>query len=649
MLSAEKAVKRDLCYSLAADSTGLCLPGVAQSISPAIQFPVQFCHRKDLHNVIGMKLDEEKVNIPDRKAVELVQRAVHGDQDALADLFHRLNEPVLNYVYRMVGDRPTAEDITQDAFIRAHHRIDQLGPPWDFKSWVYRIAGNLAIDHLRKARRFVDVEEVELIGSSTTRRPAEKKAQMQEQQQAVWKTLDGLPTTYRQALVLREFNELSYEELSLAMEVSYDSARQIVHRARMKFKDLHGIRLFAQEARQRCMVLDDMLSAYHDGELPESELKKVKKHIKSCKDCQTAEKEMQKVSAMLAVIPPLVPTALWRTEVLGELLRHGKTPKVKVPDQLSKSGAGQGGSAQPAASVSPAASPAAGAGSLVSKAAAFFSSAWPLIAVPVLGVAAVAAVLLFANLGPGGPGGYGGGTEPTPQATAEASQAAAVLPEESSTPQPSGFPQAAATSTTSVTATLEPATVTGQQNVKCRYGPDTVFEILTYLMKDESALVAGRNSSSSWWYIERPDGHGYCWVWDGVVAKHGDFSMVPVVASPPTPRPPTDTPEPVDTEAPYVEISLSPYGGGHPTNHDVVTFTASAVDNIGVTSIEIWMKSPSDAAFSLVHTCRSSSVCVYSSGPYEAGILTYQARAFDAAGNEGLTLKKQVEVVIILY
>ncbi|MBN1264075.1 MAG: sigma-70 family RNA polymerase sigma factor [Anaerolineales bacterium] len=584
------------------------------------------------------------MNKPDQKAVDLVQRAIRGDQDAFADLFHQLNEPVLNYVYRMVGDRPTAEDITQDAFIRAHHRIDQLGPPWDFKSWVYRIAGNLAIDHLRKARRFVDVEEVELIGDSTTRRPPEKKTQMAEQRQAVWRTLDGMPTMYRQALVLREFNALSYIELSNALEVSYDAARQIVHRARIKFRDLHGIRMLAEEARQRCSVLDDMLSAYHDGELPESDLKRVKKHMKTCKDCQATEKEMQKVSAMLAVIPPIIPTALWKAEILGEITRRAADIKVKPSDQLSKPGvdSGSAATAQPGTGSSVA--------SAFSKAANFLSTAWPMVVIPVVGIAAAAGIFLFANLPPGSPGGYGGGAEPSPSPTV----ASAVLPQDIQTPAPSmasemapsPSPSPTVTSTITATATLDPANATGLQNVKCRYGPDMVFDIETYLMKDETALIVGRNNNDTWWYIERNDGYGMCWVWDGVVEVRGDLSQVSFVASPSTP---TLTPTQADTEAPQVDISLAPDGDGHPNNHDMITFTASAQDNRGVERIEIWKKSAGDATFSLAHMCTGVTECIYTGGPYESGILTYQARAYDGAGNEGLTLKKQVNVVLIIY
>jgi len=284
-------------------------------------------------------------------------------------------------------------------------------------------------------------------------------------------------------------------------------------------------------------------------------------------------------------------------------------------------------------------------GSALSKAAKFLTTAWPAVVIPAVGVVITAGVLLFANLS-GGQGGYGGGGEPSPSPTVNP----AAFIEESQTPEPSGepsqepsvSPSATVTSTVTATPTLEPPTATGLQNVKCRYGPDMVFDILTYLWKDESALIVGRNSNDTWWQIERNDGHGVCWVWDGVVALRGDLSIVPFVASPPTPTP-------ADTEPPQVDIFFTPDEYGHPNNNEQITFTATARDNRGVERIEIWLKSSSDNVFSLVHTCTGVNECSYTGGPYSHGILTYQAKAYDEAGNEGLTLKEQVEVVIVLY
>jgi len=171
-------------------------------------------------------LKEELLEPAQGADIALVRRAQAGDGEAFAQLFHQLHQSVLNYIYRTVGDRHAAEDITQDAFIRAHERVGQLGPPWDFKSWVFRIASNLAIDYLRQGKRFVDVEEpMEMGRPPTTQRPAERQVQRGEAREAVEATLVLMPTKYRQALVLREINGLAYGEVATALECNYDNAR----------------------------------------------------------------------------------------------------------------------------------------------------------------------------------------------------------------------------------------------------------------------------------------------------------------------------------------------------------------------------------------------------------------------------------------
>ena len=97
--------------------------------------------------------------MPTQVDEQLAQRAQRGDRAAFGDLFDRHHQSLLNYVFHMVEDRQQAEDIGHKAFLRAFERLGQLGPPWDFKSWLYRIATNLAVDWLRRRNRWVDETE----------------------------------------------------------------------------------------------------------------------------------------------------------------------------------------------------------------------------------------------------------------------------------------------------------------------------------------------------------------------------------------------------------------------------------------------------------------------------------------------------------
>ena len=263
---------------------------------------------------------------PDPEIVARVQRAQAGDEQAFSELFEQLQAPVLNYAHQILSDRSSAEDVTQDAFLVAHQRLGMLGPPYDFKSWVYRIAGNLAIDQIRKDRRLVDLEDADVRGEPpTTRRPPEKQVRRGEQQRMIRRSLDRLPPAYRQALVLREIHELSYDELARALDCTYNSARQLVHRARLRFREAHGLRLLIAGAAERCAQLGGMLSAFQDDELSSEAETEVRQHLAGCPHCREQQEDLRAVGAMLAIVPPLLPSPQWTQYVLQQL-RKGTPP-----------------------------------------------------------------------------------------------------------------------------------------------------------------------------------------------------------------------------------------------------------------------------------------------------------------------------------
>lgn len=116
------------------------------------------CHNTVVAYLEELTVDESKPQ-PNQAILEPVKRVQGGDTDACTELLNALHGPVLGYVYHMLHDRQAAEDVAQDPFMRAHDRRGQLGPPYDFKSWVFRIANKLAIDYTRAGVRFVDVED----------------------------------------------------------------------------------------------------------------------------------------------------------------------------------------------------------------------------------------------------------------------------------------------------------------------------------------------------------------------------------------------------------------------------------------------------------------------------------------------------------
>ncbi len=165
---------------------------------------------------------------------DLVGRARAGDPVAFERLFERYHAPVLNYLHRMVGDRALAEDLTQDAFIKAYRALPATRPDLAFKAWLYRIATNTAISHLRRRQliRWVPFLSDHATGESIERTVGRR--------QDVEKTLSQIPQHYAAALLLRHYQGLSLAETAVALDITENAAKLRLFRARKAFAAAYG-------------------------------------------------------------------------------------------------------------------------------------------------------------------------------------------------------------------------------------------------------------------------------------------------------------------------------------------------------------------------------------------------------------------------
>ncbi len=155
---------------------------------------------------------------------------------------------------------------------------------------------------------------------------------------------------------------------------------------------------------------------------------------------------------------------------------------------------------------------------------------------------------------------------------------------------------------------------TAKQDLNCRTGPGTVYDVIGYLLLGESSTIVGRNNESTWVQIENLDRAGTCWAALSGGTVTGDLSAAAAVAAPPTPTP---RPTPSDTQAPSVQVT---HAKG-PSCGQVI-YTATASDDVGVTKIKIYLNGE------LVQTCSNTTSCSFTGG---AG--SYYATAEDAAHN----------------
>ncbi len=180
---------------------------------------------------------------------ELVAAALKGDESAYGELLERFRRPVFSLVYRMIGDREQAEDLAQESFVKAFNNLDSYNPKYRFSSWLFKIANNHAIDHLRRAR----LSTVSIHGS-----PHAADAEREEETRIVLETHDESPeqeilalelggeiedairqlrSEYRTAVILRHIENRPYEEIAEIMDVPIGTVKTFLHRARAELRE----------------------------------------------------------------------------------------------------------------------------------------------------------------------------------------------------------------------------------------------------------------------------------------------------------------------------------------------------------------------------------------------------------------------------
>lgn len=180
----------------------------------------------------------------------LAERAAEGDERAIRTIVERYERPVFSLHYRMVRDRELAEDLSQETFIRAFNAIHTYNPRYKLSSWLFKIANNLAIDHLRKRR----IETVSIDGAPdalTESEQAQTSYELVSQEESpeeyaanrelgehIEAALAQLRPHYRVATVLRHVEGYSYDEIAQIMDLPLGTVKTYIHRARMELREL---------------------------------------------------------------------------------------------------------------------------------------------------------------------------------------------------------------------------------------------------------------------------------------------------------------------------------------------------------------------------------------------------------------------------
>jgi RNA polymerase sigma-W factor len=180
----------------------------------------------------------------------LVKKAKAGDGKAYDDLILLYKDAVYSIIYRMVRNKQEAEDLSQEAFIKAYNSINSFNEEYAFSTWLFKIATNNCIDFFRKRKlktysmdQTIKYKDEEIQQEYADNEPtADKEIVASEKSAMIRKAIEELPEKYRTAIMLRHHEERSYEDIAQILDLPLGTVKARIFRAReMLKKSLRGI------------------------------------------------------------------------------------------------------------------------------------------------------------------------------------------------------------------------------------------------------------------------------------------------------------------------------------------------------------------------------------------------------------------------
>jgi RNA polymerase sigma-70 factor, ECF subfamily len=178
---------------------------------------------------------QDVASVTDR---DLVASAVAGAEGGFEELVRRYQRPIAAYVYRMVGDYESALDLTQEIFIKVYNSLHRYRSEFKFSTWIYKIAHNSAVDHLRRTSTreqslFTGPEDDQFELPLESNRPSpEQESERKERRIEIESVVRGLPASYRELVILRHSQDLTYEEIVEVTGLPLGTVKNRLFRAR---------------------------------------------------------------------------------------------------------------------------------------------------------------------------------------------------------------------------------------------------------------------------------------------------------------------------------------------------------------------------------------------------------------------------------
>jgi RNA polymerase sigma factor (sigma-70 family) len=236
----------------------------------------------------------------DERLISLIRR---GNGAAFEVLVSRYQSRLLAFCRHLLGSKEDAEDVLQEVMAAAFNAILADQRPINVRPWLYRIARNRSLNHLRRIQA-IGVDSMDIHFSENGASTADK-VHDREQFRLLVGDIQNLPETQRTALVLREMDALSYEQIAEAMDTTVPGVKSLLVRARISLAE-------AAEARQlSCDEVRIELAEVAEG-LRKRPTPLVRRHIRGCRRCANFQSQLKQTNRALAALLPIGPVALLR-------------------------------------------------------------------------------------------------------------------------------------------------------------------------------------------------------------------------------------------------------------------------------------------------------------------------------------------------
>ena len=161
---------------------------------------------------------------------EVLRRAQRGDERAFAQILRAYETPIFNYVYRIVGDRALAEDLTQEVFVRVYQALPRFSLRCKFTTWLFQVTKNRVLDELRARER--RPHSVVAIEDAPRLEVVDPPVERLETIEALWRAVRELNPDLKMALLLRDVAGLPYNEIADSLEITLATVKWRIFKAR---------------------------------------------------------------------------------------------------------------------------------------------------------------------------------------------------------------------------------------------------------------------------------------------------------------------------------------------------------------------------------------------------------------------------------